>query len=539
MECATAQWDSFDFVIVGGGTAGCVLANRLSADPAASVLLLEAGGTADAPAVRMPAAFIALFGTALDWRYRTAPQPELAGRSVAWPRMRALGGCSAMNAMIYIRGAAADYDRWRSEFGADGWDYAAVLPYFVRAERNSTHSGPLHGTDGPQFVEDRRYTHELSHAWVRAAVDAGLPANADFNGAHQTGAGLYQVTCRDGRRWSAVDGYLTPALTRSNLCVRTGALVTRIVLTRGRARGVTYRSDAGEERTAYADAEVILAAGAIGSAQVLLLSGVGPPAQLRSLGIEVAAALPGVGDNLQDHPVTPLVWHTRDTTDLRLDLATARNALTWHSSGTGPLSSNVAEAGGFLRADGSGGPPDIQVHLTPTAFYDIEGPRHDRPTVTAGVTLVDVRSTGRLRLRSADPRAHPILRPGYLTDGDDLAAVLAGCRRVLDICARPAFARYLHRPHLLDTATPTNTQLREHIRTRTRTLFHPVGTCAMGRHPLAVVDPSLRVHGIEGLRIADASVMPRIVRGNTNAPVQMIAERAADLVLAEAIRSSQ
>ncbi|WP_431965538.1 GMC family oxidoreductase [Nocardia sp. bgisy134] len=524
------QRDSFDYVIVGGGTAGCVLAHRLSADASVSVLLLEAGDAVIAPESRMPAAFTSLFNTPLDWQYHTSAQRHLDRRRLFWPRMRGLGGCSAMNAMIYIRGNRADYDRWYAEFGAEGWDYASVLPYFLRAETNLSRRDRFHGTDGPQYVEDRRYTHDLSLAWVEAAVEAGLVRNDDFNGTDQLGAGLYQVTCREGRRWSVADGYLAAAADRPNLRIRTGVLASSVVLLRSRAVGVRYLCE-GREHMVRADSEVIVACGAIGSPQLLMLSGIGAPEQLRAAGIEVAVALPGVGANLHDHPITPLVWRSTGTTDLRLDLATPRNVLRWHAGGTGPLASNIAEAGAFLNTANSAGPPDIQVHVTPTAFFDNGLRPHEAPMVTAGVTLVEVHSRGRLSLRSADPRAHPTLQPDYFADPRDLSAMLAGCRRALDIAGHPSFARYLHSPYLPGTDAPgEEAGLAAHVRAWTQTLYHPVGTCAMGRGPDAVVDASLRVYGVRALRVVDASVMPSIVRGNTSAPVIMIAERAADLI---------
>ncbi len=517
---------TFDYIVIGAGSAGCVLAGRLSEDASASVLLLEAGGPADADESKIPAAFASLFKTRFDWNYQTTEQKHLNGQRAYWPRMKALGGCSAMNAMIYIRGNRADYDRWRDEFGAAGWGYDDMLPYFTRAEHNSSRHDRFHGSEGPQYVEDRRYTHELTTAWLQAAVDSGLPANSDFNGTEQVGAGLYQVTCRRGKRWSTADAYLVD---RPNLEVRTGALVTRIEIENGRATGVRY-VERGREVLVQAG-EIILSGGAINSPQLLMLSGVGPANHLREHGIEVAVDAPGVGANLHDHPVVPILTRTRNTTDLAIDLATPFNLIRWQASGTGPLASNVGEGGAFFASDDALTAPDIQVIVAPTGFYDNGLREPVERMLTAGVTLVDVFSRGTLRLRSADPRWRPELDPNYFDDPRDLDATVAGCRRVFEINHSPAIAKHLGSSFLPEGGDALSDEaLREHIAQWSQTLYHPVGTCAMGDGEGAVVDPELRVRGVDGLRVADASVMPRIVRGNTNAPVIAIAEKAVDLI---------
>jgi choline dehydrogenase len=508
--------ESFDYVLIGAGSAGCVLANRLSEDSSARVLLLEAGGEDDADEVHIPAAFSTLFKTRHDWNYETVEQKHLDDRTTYWPRAKMLGGCSSMNAMIYIRGNRADYDAWPT-----GWSFDEVLPYFVRAERNARLSGPLHGTDGPLHVEDRRYTHPLSQAWVESAVAWGLKPTDDFNGATQEGAGLYQVTCHRGRRWSTADAYLRPALARQNLTVRTNALVSRILFEGSRATGVAY-SRAGETYEVGAT-EVVLCGGAVNSPQVLMLSGVGPASHLRSLDIDVVAHLPGVGENLHDHPAAPMLWHTRGTTDLA-SLATPARLLRWQATGRGPFASNVGESGAFFHTSDGLPAPDMQVHVAPTLFYDNGFRDPTEPGFTAGATLVDVASRGRLTLRSADPRWRPVIDPAYYSDPTDLDKMVAGLQAMREIAAVGPLTKYLATPFL-----PVD-DLTEHARTHTQTLYHPVGTCAMGTGELSVVDPTLKVHGIDGLRVVDASVMPKVPRGNTNAPTIMLAEKAADLI---------
>jgi choline dehydrogenase len=514
--------ETFDYIVVGAGSAGCVLANRLTEDPDRSVLLLEAGGEDDADEMHIPAAFSTLFKTRYDWNYETVEQKQLDGRRAYWPRAKVLGGCSSMNAMIYIRGNRADYDGWRDEHGATGWGYDDVLPYFVRSEHNTRLGGPLHGTDGPLYVEDRRFTHELSQAWVDAAVAWGLKPTDDFNGASQEGAGLYQVTCRGGRRWSTADAYLRPAQDRPNLTVRTHALAERVLFEGTRAVGVAYRRH-GVAEVARTEGEVVLAGGAVNSPQLLMLSGIGPAEHLRELGLDVLVSLPKVGENLHDHPAAAILWQTKDTTDLA-NLATTGALLRWKLTGRGPLASNVGEAGAFyqVRTD----LPDMQVHVAPSMFYDNALREAPVAGFTAGATLVAPLSRGRLRLRSADPRWRPAIDPAYYSDPVDLDVMVAALRHMIEIGTRAPLARLLARPHLPASHTPSDEDLAQHVREMTQTLYHPVGTCAIG----TVVDPALRVRGAEGLRVVDASVMPVVPRGNTNAPTIMIAERAADLI---------
>jgi choline dehydrogenase len=517
--------DSFDYVIVGAGSAGAVLAARLTEDAATSVLLLEAGGEADADEVLIPAAFPTLFKTRWDWNYSTTEQKQLNNRRAYWPRMKALGGCSSMNAMIYIRGNRADYDSWRDQYGAAGWGFDDVLPYFTKSEGNARFGGPLHGQGGPLHVEDRRYTHPLSHAFVDSAVSHGLKRTDDFNGEEQEGAGQYQVTCKGGRRWSTNEGYLRPARSRPNLTVATGALASRVELQGDRATGVTFRQG-GTEQTVTARREVILSGGSINSPQLLMLSGIGPASHLAEVGIPAKVDLSGVGSNLQDHPVVPLLWYTRGISDLA-QLNNVRNFVRWKARGTGPLASNIGEAGAFFASREGLTAPDIQIHAAGSGFYD-NGLREPTSRMfTAAPTLVSVQSRGSVRLRSTDPSWHPAIDAAYLEDQTDLDALLAGARRTWEMCTQGAVAAYLDRPWNLP-ADPTDEDLVEHIRTWAQTLYHPVATCAMGAGEDAVVDADLRVRGVDGLRVVDASVMPAVPRGNTNAPTVMIAEKAAD-----------
>ncbi len=523
--------ETYDYVIVGGGSAGAVLAARLSEDPGLQVLLLEAGGVPDADEISIPAAFSALFKTRWDWNYSTTEQKQLSGRRAYWPRMKALGGCSSMNAMIYIRGNRHDYDTWRDAYGATGWGYDDVLPYFVKAEGNTRLGGPYHGQDGPLHVEDRVYTHELSDLFVDSAVSWGLKPNDDFNGAEQEGAGRYQVTCRKGRRWSTYQAYLLPAEKRTNLTTRTEVLATSIDLEGERAVGVTFRHG-GTTSSVRARREVLVCGGAINSPQLLMLSGIGPSAHLAEHGIDVKVDLAGVGANLQDHPVVPLIWHTRGTTDLAA-LNNLRNFARWKATGRGPLASNVGESGAFFATRDDLPAPDLQIHAAPSGFWDNGLHEPTVPMFTAGATLVGVSSRGHVRLRSADPAWHPEIEAGYFDDQTDLDAMLAGLKRTWEMCTQGPLATHLTTPWRLPT-NPTDDDLLEHVRAYGQTLYHPVSTCAMGSGEDSVVDPQLRVRGVEGLRVVDASVMPQVTRGNTNAPTIMVAERAAELIRSDA-----
>jgi choline dehydrogenase len=529
----------YDYVIIGAGSAGCVLAARLSENPSTSVLLLEAGPPDDADEIHIPAALNLLFQSTYDWDYRTVPQERAAGRAIYWPRGRMLGGSSSMNAMIYIRGARHDYDTWRDEYGCTGWGYTDLLPYFLRAEDNTRGASEYHGAGGPLAVSDLTYKSALTRAFVASAGECGLAGNDDFNGPQQDGSGFYQVTQRDGRRWSAADAYLRPAMSRPNLDVVTDARVTQIIVEAGRAAGVRYLLR-GVEETARTEAEVILAAGAIGSPQLLMLSGIGPADHLGDLGIIVHADSPGVGANLSDHPVVTAMWHTPRTAGL-WEESTPANLARWRLRHSGPLTSNVAEAGGFSRTRPSLPAPDLQWHALATP-YEREGLGDPKTRAfSLLITLVDVGSRGQVWLRSADPRHKPAIDPAYLSDGADIEPLVEGLRMAREFAAAGPLGKACKAELAPGPDVRTDAQVREFIRRDLGTLFHPVGTCAMGGDSrlaasklTSVVDPELRVRGVERLRVVDASVMPVVPRGNTNAPTIAIAERAADLIIGRA-----
>ena len=528
----------FDYVIVGGGSAGCVVAARLAEDPGIRVLLLEAGPDGSAvDEVRVPAAFSRLFRSQYDWNYVTVPQERANGRPVYWPRGKVLGGSSAINAMVYIRGNPDDYDLWRSSYGCAGWGYKDLVPYFRRAEDNERGESPYHGTGGPLSVQDLRHKSEHAKLFIEAAVRRGAAANDDFNGPQQEGVGFYQVTQRDGVRCSAADAYL--AKKPQNLTIVTNALATGLVIEGGRAAGVTYRC-AGREETARAEAEVILAAGAVGTPQLLMLSGIGPADHLREHGIYVIADMPAVGANLIDHPCVPVIWSTPSVKGL-WETTRNRDFARWRLTHKGPLTSNIAEAGGFARSDPRLVAPDLQWHVLPVAFREQGLTDPAARAMTVLVTLVDVASRGRVTLASRDPRHRPQIDPGYLSDVRDLNALTAGVRMARDYGSAAPLAKIIAAELTPGDGVHTDHELRDFIRSSVVTIYHPAGTCAMGGDVGksasgydSVVDPQLRVRGIRGLRIVDASVMPTLPRGNTNAPVIAIAERAADLIAGRA-----
>jgi len=519
---------SADYVVVGAGSAGCALAARLSEDPAVRVTLLEAGGRDRHPNIKIPAAFAKQFHTKLDWDLATEPEPHCAGRSLYVPRGKGLGGSSSMNAMLYVRGRPLDYDLWEAD-GCPGWGWADVRPYFLRAEDNARGPSEHHAVGGPLRVEDERSPRPLTGRFLAAAEATGIPRIDDYNGPEQDGAALAQVTQRRGRRWSTADGYLRPAARRPNLEVVTGAHVTGLELDGDRVTGVRHRGGHGGELLARAEREVVLSAGAIGSPQILMLSGIGPADHLGEVGIEVAADLPGVGANLQDHPYVVCVWDLPGGGSLA-DAEKPKALAEWLLRRTGPLTSTVAEAFAFVRSRPGLPAADLQFHFAPAYFVDNGFEEYDGHAITFGPVLVSPRSRGSLRLRSADPAAKPRLLTNTLAEPEDMASLVAGVRLAREIAAAGPLASVTGREIYPGAGIDTDEEIAEDVRRRVELLYHPVGTCRMGSDDRAVVDPELRVRGIGGLRVADASVMPLIPGGNTNAPTIMVAERAADLI---------
>jgi choline dehydrogenase len=512
----------FDYIVIGAGTAGCVLASRLTERPGISVLLIEAGPADRKREIHIPAAFSKLFHTEVDWNYSTEPQEHLNGRRLYWPRGKVLGGSSSMNAMIYIRGARADYDAWR-DAGNAGWGWDDVLPLFKASENQQRGPSAEHGTGGPLRVEDLRCVNPLTEAFLAACEAEGIAKNADFNGASQEGAGLYQVTQRKGARASAADAYLTPALRRGNLTVWTKVQVARVLIEDSRATGVEFFCK-GALQQVRAAKEVILAAGAVGSPHLLMLSGVGPRHELEPLGISVTVDLEGVGGNLQDHLNAGQSYACTQAISLS-KAESPWNVLKYIFQKAGPLTSNIAEAGAFLKSRPDLVECDLQLHFAPVYFVEHGSRNPPGHGFSLGALLLTPRSRGRISLRSADPREAPAIDPAYLSDMADMAPACEGLKRAWKILEQKAFDEYR------GAAVMEKTDPAEFLRANGETLYHPVGTCKMGNDAASVVDARLRVYGVEGLRVVDASIMPNITRGNTNAPVYMIAEKAARMIL--------
>ncbi len=529
----------FDYIIVGAGSAGCVLAHRLSADPTIKVLLLEAGPRDWHPFVHMPAGLAKLIGKkGINWDYSTAPEPNLDGRMLWWPRGRVLGGSSSINAMCYIRGDHRDYDEWAS-LGATGWDWDSVLPYFRKSEDNERGADHWHGADGPLGVSDHRYRNPLSAVFVEAATQAGFPHSMDFNAAVQEGFGFYQTTTRGGSRCSTATAFLDPIRgKRPNLKVITGAMARKLLFEGRRASGVLYTTAAG----AFAEGaarEVILCGGAINSPQLLMLSGIGPAAHLRQQGIEVRSDLPGVGGNLQDHlDVCTLQRSTQAITydDSDTLLNEVRIGLNYYLRKQGPGTSNIAEAGGFLRSGlAEDARADVQFHFLPAQLDDHGRNKLPGFGFTVHACYLRPKSRGRLYLTSTDANTKPRIEANYLSDAEGFdRQMMRECLRLSrEIIAQPAFAPYRGEELLPGAKVQEASAIDAFVRRKAESIYHPVGTCAMGldSDSNAVVDTALRVRGVEGLRVVDASVMPKLIGGNTNAPTIMIAERAADWIV--------
>lgn len=525
----------FDYIIVGAGSAGCVLANRLSEDPNNKVLLLEAGGKDTNAMIHMPAGVGTLIsGDKENWYYYTEGQAEMNNRKLFWPRGKVLGGSSSINGMIYIRGHARDYDLW-SQMGCRGWSYESVLPYFKRSEANEDGGDEFHGGEGPLKVSNREGWNELFDVFTEAGAQAGYPVTKDFNGEQQEGVGPYQLTIHDGERWSAAKGYLTPILKRPNLTVEVEALTNRVVFEGKRAVGVEYQQK-GKTVTVRAGKEVLLAGGAVNSPQLLLLSGIGDGAYLQRWGLDVVSDLPGVGQNLQDHLDACLHYECPQPITLNSQGNIFRMLMTgmqYTFFKKGVARGNGLETGAFLKSDPSCDVPDLQYHFIPAIMMDHAREKYEGHGFTLHVCQLRPESKGYISLKSLDPRDHALIQPNYLTAQKDIDVMRAGVKIGREIIAQPAFDPYRGKEINPGTDRQTDDEIDAFVREKGETIYHPVGTCKMGAETdkTAVVDDQLRVKGVEGLRVIDASVMPTLIGGNTNAPTIMIAEKASDMIL--------
>jgi choline dehydrogenase len=522
---------AYDYIIVGGGAAGCAVANRLSADPNTTVLLLEAGGRDWSPLIHMPVGFTKLTGPKVNWGFETVPQPTLNDRRMWYPQGRTLGGSTSINAMIYIRGNRQDYETWAA-LGNDDWGYEQVLPFFRQAERNERLNDRYHGSDGPMNVAEQIQRNELSKAFVRAGQELGLAFNPDFNGAIQDGVGYYDVTQRRARRESASTAYLRPARSRPNLTILTHALGLQVIVTNGRATGLRYALK-GEPTVTHAKREVVLSGGAVNSPRMLLLSGIGPADELRALGIDVVHDLPGVGKNFQDHmdvyltaTTTPVSFNESDRPD-----KAAAALFEYVLFRTGPITACVCEAGMFVRSSNAVAAPDIQIHCLPAYVIDHGRRRVKGHGMTINTCNLRPRSIGSVTLQTADASVQPAINPAFVTDPYDWQVSMEGFRWGRKILASQSLKPYIVREHMPGTDVQTDGQIRDYIRQWSKTDYHPVGSCKMGDDELAVVDQQLRVHGLQGLRVIDASIMPRLISGNTQATSIMIGEKGAHHIL--------
>jgi len=529
--------DSFDYIVVGAGSAGCVLANRLTASGRHRVLLLEAGGHDRNIWIHIPLGYGKLFtNPKVNWLYTSEPEPELNNRRIIQPRGKVLGGSSSINGLLYIRGQPADFDHWR-QLGNSGWSFDDVLPYFRRAEDQERGEDALHGIGGPLAVSNVCEPHPLCEAFIEAAQQAGFPRNDDFNGPTQEGAGYFQLTARRGRRWSTAVGYLRPARRRPNLAIASNALASRILFSGRRAIGVEYRQG-DSTRLAYANGEVILAGGTFNSPQLLQLSGLGPSSLLQSLGIDVVADMPGVGADLQDHLQVRLQYRCMERITMNDVIHSWRHrtgaGLRYVLFRKGLLAIGAGYAGGFFRTSGVVATPDVQVHFIIFSADTSGAALHPFPGFIASVCQLRPESRGCVRIKSADPSKPPAIQPRYLSSPTDRDTVIAGLKLLRRIMGQPAMRRYVAEERAPGPRCTSDADLLAFAREAGTTVFHPTSTCRMGGDPTAVVDERLRVHGIDRLRVVDGSIMPTLVSGNTNAAIVMIAEKGADIILQDA-----
>jgi choline dehydrogenase len=531
-----AEAESYDFIVTGAGSAGCVLAARLSENGRHKVLLLEAGGRDNHFWIHVPMGYAKTFvDPKVNWMFESEPEKELNNRTMYQPRGKVLGGTSSINGMIYMRGNASDYDRWR-QMGNEGWSYDDVLPYFRKAEDNERGANEFHGSGGPLRVSNQPYEWEIARALLAACKQAGIPENPDFNGATQEGCGYYQTTTNNKRRWSTAAAYLKPARNRPNLVIKTGAHATRVLIENGRAVGVEFQTPRGRE-TARAGREVIVSGGAYGSPQLLLLSGIGPAEHLQDMGVPVIKDMPGVGSELQDHFNTSCTYRISKNLSLNaLQYSLPRRLMAgaqYLFLRSGPMSGNGLYVGALLRSDKRLEQPDIQLNIS--AWSTIDRTRagiisHPHPGIAISPVHLAPDGRGTVRLKTNNPLASPEIKFNFLRSEYDWQALIAGMRAARSIVRQQAMQKLIVEETLPGVHVRTEEDMRDDIRARGVSNLHPVGSCVMGRGPMAVVDPRLRVHGVPGLRVVDASVMPRIPAGNTNAPTIMIAEKAADMI---------
>lgn len=531
--------ERYDYIVVGAGSAGCAVANRLSADPKNKVLLLEAGGKDLNPWIHIPVGYYrTMYHPDLSWGYETEPDPGIGGRSIVWPRGRVLGGSSAINGLLYVRGQKEDYDHWR-QLGNAGWGWEDVLPYFKRSE-NFERGGDEHrGDSGPLAVSDISDRRPVCEAFLEACEQSGIPRNSDYNGATQDGCGYYQTTSRNGRRCSAAVAYLNPVKNRPNLRIETRALASGVVVENGRAVALKYTQH-GVEKVAHVDGEIVLSGGAINSPQLLQLSGIGDGERLKALGIPVVKDLPGVGMDLQDHFQVRAIYELDGLSSLNTDVANPLKrvlmGIQYALTRSGPLTISAGQVFVFTKTRPELATPDIQFHFIPFSADKPGKLLHPFPGVTCSVCQLRPESRGEIFIKSADPREYPSIKPNYLATEGDRRTMLDGLKLMRRVAAAPAFRRHVKREVEPGDARTADEDLLGYIRERGGTIFHPASTCRMGQDDRAVVDERLRVRGISGLRVADCSIMPTVVSGNTNAPAIMIGEKVSDMILEDARR---